>query len=59
MSKKQWYEIEIECIKFDPSFNMTVGEKQIVAKVKSKGLAFVAANAIGKLYDGICYVTIK
>ena len=59
MAVKQWYLIEIECIKFNPSFNMKVGEKQIVAKVKSKGLAFVTANAIAKLYDGQCYVTIK
>lgn len=57
--KKQWYEIEIECIKFSPAFNMKVGEKEIVAKVKSKGLAFIAANSIAKIYDGICYVTIK
>lgn len=59
MSKKQWYQIEIECIKYDPSFNMKVGEKEIVAKVKSQGLVYIAANAIAKIYDGRCYVTIK
>lgn len=59
MAKKEWYTVEIECIKFNPSMNMDIGEKRIVAKVKSKGLAFVTANAIAKLYDGYCYVTIK
>ena len=59
MSKKQWYQIEIECIKFNPSFDMKVGEKQIVAKVKSQGLAYITANTIKDVYKDNCAVTIK
>ena len=59
MSKKVWYQIEIECIKFNPSFDMKVGEKQIVAKVKSYGLAYAAAQAISGIYKDNCAVTIK
>lgn len=59
MSKKVWYQIEIECIKFNPSFDMKVGEKQIVAKVKSYGLAYAAANTIKDIYKDNCSVTIK
>ena len=59
MSKKQWYQIEIECIKFNPSFDMKVGEKQVIGKVKSYGLAYAAANAIKDVYKDNCSVTIK
>lgn len=59
MSKKVWYQIEIECIKFNPSFDMKVGEKQIVAKVKSYGLAYTTANTIKDVYKDNCNVTIK
>lgn len=59
MAKKEWYSIEIECIKYNSSMDLKIGEKRIVAKVKSKGLAFVTANAINKIYDGFCYVSIK
>ena len=59
MRKKQWYLIEIECIKFNPSIDMKIGEKQIVAKVKSLGLAYTTANAISGIYKDNCAVTIK
>ena len=59
MTKKEWYSIEIECIKENPALTMRKGEKQTVAKVKSLGLAYVTANAINKLYDGNCYVIVK
>lgn len=51
MAKKVWYQIEIECIKFNPSIDLKVGEKQIVAKVKSYGLAYHAAMAISGVYE--------
>ena len=59
MAKKEWYTIEIECIKFNPSFNMKVGERQIIAKVKSYGVAYVTAQAISGIYKDNCAVTIK
>ena len=59
MSKKVWYQIEIECIKFNPSFDMKVGEKQVVAKVKSSGLAYITASAMKEVYKDNCNVTIK
>lgn len=59
MAKKEWYTIEIECIKFNPSFDMTIGEKQIIAKVKSYGLAYTAAQAFSAVYKDNCVVTIK
>lgn len=59
MAKKQWYSIEIECIKFNPSIDLKVGEKHIVAKVKSYGLAYAAAQAISGVYKDNCAVTIK
>ena len=58
MAKKQWYQIEIECIKFNPSIDLKVGEKHVVAKVKSYGLAYHAAMAISEVYKN-CAVTIK
>lgn len=48
--KKQWYLIEIECIKFNPFCTLKVGEKNIVAKVKSKGLAFLTAKNLESVY---------
>ena len=59
MAKKQWYCVEVECIRETPELTMRKGEKQIVAKVNSLGLAYVTANAIDKLYSGKCYVIVK
>lgn len=59
MAKKEWYNIEIECIKFDPSLTMRVGEKQIVARVKSYGLAYAVAQTVSGIYKDNCSVTIK
>lgn len=58
MAKKEWYLIQVECIKFNPSLDLKVGEKVIVAKVKSYGLAYVAAKAISGVYKD-CAITIK
>lgn len=59
MRKKEWYLIEIECIKYNPSLSMKIGEKQIVAKVKSYGLAYATAQTISGVYKDNCSVTIK
>lgn len=59
MSKKQWYQVEIECVYVSPGFNMVLGEKQVIAKVKSQGLAYTVANTIAKVYEKNCTVTIK
>lgn len=57
MSKKQWYEIEIECIKSGPCI---LGEKWIAAKVKSYGLAFSVAEHLISVYKPEYFkVTIK
>ena len=56
MRKKEWYNIEIECIKFNPSIEMRVGEKKIVARVKSYGLAYATAQTISGIYKDNCAV---
>lgn len=43
---KQWYNVYTECIKYNPSITAKVGEINLVAKVKSEGLAYVTAKAI-------------
>lgn len=58
MAKKQWYLIQIECIKFNPSIDLKVGEKKIIAKIKSQGLAYVAAQAFSEIYKN-CNIKIK
>ena len=50
MAKKQWYLIETECIKFNPSLTCKVGEKTVVAKVKSPGLACFITAELEKIY---------
>ena len=51
MAAKQWYSVEVECIKFNPSLTVKVGEKTVVAKVKSSGLAYsVASHLIRAVY---------
>ena len=57
--KKQWYQIEVECIKFDPSLTCKVGEKTVLAKVKSYGLAYAAAQAISQTLGESFTITIK
>lgn len=44
--KKQWYNIYMECIKYSPSITAKVGEVELVAKVKSEGLAYQTCKAI-------------
>jgi hypothetical protein len=51
MSKKIWYEIELECIKDNANFSCVAGEKQIIAKVKSVGLAYQMALKLQEIYD--------
>ena len=51
MSKKLWYSIELECIKLKDNSSMLVGEKETICKVKSKGLAFVVAADLEKMYN--------
>lgn len=50
MAKKVWYEIQVECIQFNIMGNMQVGEKMIVAKVKSKGNALIVRNTLESIY---------
>lgn len=59
MSKKVWYNVEIECIKNNPAFTLKVGEKDTVARVKSYGLAYAVAMEISKVYGNAVIVTIK
>lgn len=44
--KKQWYNIYSECVKYSPSITAKVGEVNLVAKVKSEGLAYIICKAI-------------
>ena len=44
--KKLWYNIYTECVKESASITATVGEVNLVAKVKSEGLAYVTCKAI-------------
>lgn len=57
--KKQWYIIESECIKYNPSLTCKVGEKTVVAKVKSYGLAYAVAQAIAETLGESFSITIK
>ena len=45
MAKKQWYTIEVECVKVCNNTSCySVGEKFIVAKIKSIGVAYIVAK---------------
>lgn len=44
--KKQWYNIYMECIKYNPSITVKVGEVEHIGKIKSEGLAYVTCKAI-------------
>ena len=60
MSNKIWYSIEIECIKFNPFCTLLVGEKSIVCKVKSYGLAYNIAQFLESVYNKEYFtITIK
>ena len=60
MRKKEWYLIEIECIKYDTRLTCKVGEKMTVAKIKSEGLAnVVAANMVTVYNPEFFRITIK
>ena len=50
MAKKVWYEIQVECTQFNIMGNMNVGDKMIVAKVKSKGNALIVRNSLETIY---------
>ncbi len=50
MAKKEWYTIEIECIKDSALITYSRGEKVVVAKVKSLGLAHIVCNELRKVY---------
>ena len=44
--KKQYYNIYMECVKYNPSLTTKVGEVSCIGKIKSEGLAYVACKAI-------------
>ena len=50
MAKKVWYEIQVEATQFNIMGNMQVGDKMIVAKVKSKGNALIVRNSLETIY---------
>ena len=50
MAKKVWYEIQVECVSYNLLGNMQVGDKMIVAKVKSRGNALIIANTLSTIY---------
>ena len=56
---KVWYEIEIECIN-NSNCDMLPGEKTVVVKVKSKGLAHILYNKLLEVYKpGYFKINIK
>lgn len=44
--KKKWYNIYMECIKYNPSITSKVGEVTQIGKIKSEGLAYTTCKAI-------------
>ena len=59
MSKKQWFYIQAECITDNAALTVKKGDIEIVAKVKSKGLAFIVANSLANTMGNNFYITIK
>lgn len=59
MSKKIWFDVVIECVKYNPDSTLKVGEVDTLARVKSKGLAFIVAIELQKFYGEDFKVTIK
>ena len=45
-SRKEWYNIYMECIKESPSVTRELGEVTHIGKIKSEGLAHIACKAI-------------
>jgi hypothetical protein len=57
---KQWYNIEIECIKYKEGLSCKVGYKEVIAKVKSKGNAYNVASSLENIYNKEYFtITIK
>ena len=50
MAKKVWYEIQVECTQRNIMSEMEIGDKMIVAKVKSKGNAIILRNTLETIY---------
>ena len=50
MAKKVWYEIQVECTQRNIMSEMEVGDKMIVAKVKSLGNAYIVRNSLETVY---------
>ena len=50
MAKKVWYEIQVECTQFNIMGNLQVGDKIIVAKVRSLGNAIILRNTLETIY---------
>ena len=48
MKDCKWYEIEATCIEENSGITARLGEKKVVAKVESYGLAYVSAMAISE-----------
>lgn len=46
--KKQWYNIYMECIKESPSITSKLGDKTLIGKIKSEGLAYVTCETVQK-----------
>lgn len=59
MAKKIWFDVVIECIKYNPDSVLQVGEVDTLARVKSKGLAFIVACELQEFYGECFKVTIK
>lgn len=55
MAKKVWYEIQVECVQYNIMGKMQVGDKMIVAKVKSKGNAIIVRNTLETIYRSPYY----
>lgn len=53
--KKKWYTIYSECIKYNPSLTVKVGEVTEVGKIQSEGLAYITAKAIQESM-GNCFI---
>ena len=50
MTNTKWYTITAECIKYQPSATCKVGEVFALARVSSKGNAYICAKALLQIY---------
>lgn len=50
MSNKKMYTITAECIKYNSIMSCWVGDVTVLAKVSSRGNAYVCANALKEIY---------